>query len=620
MVGVALAVLMAAGGDPAEEPKDLGLRESTHVTLVPLEVTVWPKDLDSDACVGLTIDDFELTIGAKVRPIYAVDALGVGEETYVPAPNTTDETATPAPGGMSFVLLFDLWHLDLFFRRYSDCPRTKPLSFAEARRFVGTEFHDGDRLLIVTFAGWPVVHYGWIRNRADALAALSRVERDPRVTNPQKAHVHHEEWIAGLESLFLALGRYPGRKDVIYLADDFRFDDVAMRMYDIAARAQANGVVVDSMDLLWACRNSPSFPPNHPMGLGDTEFRVPIALSPLAADTGGRFFRTDRIDQAVHELRAARKCRYLVSFREDPNDRKRSPSVNLKLRGERAKGLTLNRPSSYETVARAPTARERDEALFLIPRFGRGLAAGVTLWPYHPTGKKGNLWKTFVLARVDRTGDEPWPDDLSAINVSVVIHRRSEVFAEFTKAFVGEELRAFREKGGSGLMLFPADRIDPGEITIDLIATTGSTDMSAKVTASFDVPKAPGSGEARPWFLADQLARVGSSAVLAPSLDGIVTPGEIVSFLGYGCASKNDPKDSYAASLVPFAGGEPVPISVVWLDGTVAPGGCGWLAGKVEMLLQPGLWTFKSPAELAGAGAAPVVEFNVVSSTASAGP
>ena len=45
-------------------------------SLVPLEVTVWPSDLDSDACVGLTKEDFELVVGGKPRPIYAVDALG----------------------------------------------------------------------------------------------------------------------------------------------------------------------------------------------------------------------------------------------------------------------------------------------------------------------------------------------------------------------------------------------------------------------------------------------------------------------------------------------------------------------------------------------------------------
>jgi hypothetical protein len=614
VVGLVLAALMAADGDPAEKPKDLGLRETAQVTLVPLEVTVWPKDLDSDACVGLTKEDFELVVGGKARPIYAVDGLDITEEAYRPGAGAGGETDPLPPGGMSFVLLFDLWHLDVFARGFAACPRTIPLAFAEARRFVGTEFHDGDRLLIATFAGWPLIHYGWIRTRAEALAALDRIERNPRVMSPRKEHLHHGEWIAGLESFFLALGRYPGRKDVIYLADDFRFDDVAMRMYDIAARAQANGVVVSAVDLVWTCRRiAPSYGVS-PQGLGETPFRVPVALTPLAADTGGRLFSTDRIDQAVRELRSLRKCRYLVSFQRDPKEGKRSPSVKLTLRGERAKGLTLLRPSSYETAARAPTAKQQAEALFLIPRFGQGLAAEVALWPYRPA-KKGSLWKTFVLARVDRTGDEPWPEELDQITVSVVLHRRSKILGEFGKRIAGEELRSFREKGGSGLMLFPVEGIDPGEMSIDLIATSGSPDMSAKVTVDFDVPRAPGPGEARPWFLADHLARVSGSAVLAPSLDGVVMPGELLSFLGYGCASKTPSTESYTGSVVPFAGGSPVAVSVGWLE-SVTPGGCGWLAGKVEAPLPPGLWTFKPPADLAGDGDASGVEFNVVAATA----
>ena len=92
-------------------------------------------------------------------------------------------------------------------------------------------------------------------------------------------------------------------------------------------------------------------------------------------------------------------------------------------------------------------------------------------------------------------------------------------------------------------------------------------------------------------------------------------PGELLSFLGYGCASKTQSKESYTGSVVPFAGGSPVAVSVSWLE-SVAPGGCGWLAGKVEAPLPPGLWTFQSPADLAGDGEAPRVEFNVVASTA----
>ncbi len=238
---ISLAGLFPRAWAAGEEPRKSGLRETARVDLVQMEVTVWPKTPGSNACLGLTTDDFELFVDGKPRPIYAVDAIGSTEE--FDAPDATS-AVRPAADGMALVLFFDLWHLDLFYQAFDACPRTKPLAFAEARRLVREEFHEGDRLLLVTFAGWPVVHYGWLYKREEALAALDRLEKNRQVLSPHQDHLHHNAWIDGIESVLLALGRYPGRKDVIYLGDDFRFDDVAMRMYEIAARSQANGVVV----------------------------------------------------------------------------------------------------------------------------------------------------------------------------------------------------------------------------------------------------------------------------------------------------------------------------------------------------------------------------------------
>jgi len=425
VLALLFAVVAASSSPPAEAPKDLGLRESARVSLVPLEVTVWPKTLEADACLGLTIDDFELRVNNKARALYAVDSLGAAAETYTPG-TVPDLLGAVPPGAMSVVLFFDLWHLDVFYKGFSMCPSTKPVAFVEARRFINSEFQEGDRLLFVTNAGWPVIHYGWLRTRADALVALDRLERNHQVRMPPRPHVVDEEWIVGLESLFLALGRYPGRKDMIYLGDEFRWDDVNPRMPEIAARAQSNGVVVNVMDLLSPCRQGEC----RAGGLACTEFKDPLSGALLSSSTGGKLFSGARIDSAVHELRSMRKCRYLVSFRKEPGEGKRAPSINLALRGERGKQFTLSAPSSYETAARAPTRDQSDEALFLLPRFGRGLAADVALWPYHSTGKKKGLWKVFVLARVDRTGEEPWPDDVTEIKVSVLLHTKSTDYGQ----------------------------------------------------------------------------------------------------------------------------------------------------------------------------------------------
>ena len=91
---------------------------------------------------------------------------------------------------------------------------------------------------------------------------------------------------------------------MIYLADDFRFDDVAMKMYEIAARAQSNSVVVHAVDLLDSCRKVPC----KGGGLLCTDFMNPVALGPMSSETGGELFLTERIAAAVHELRARRSA------------------------------------------------------------------------------------------------------------------------------------------------------------------------------------------------------------------------------------------------------------------------------------------------------------------------
>jgi hypothetical protein len=342
-------------------------------------------------------------------------------------------------------------------------------------------------------------------------------------------------------------------------------------------------------------------------------------LNPLSRDTGGRLFLTDRIASAVHELRSMRKCRYLVSFRKGSGDGKRSPSITLNLRSGLRHDLSLFAPSSYETAAAAPSQADSDDALFLLPRFGRGLAAEVALWPYRPTGKRGR-WKVFVLARVDRTDDDPWPDELTELKVSVLVHNRSKGYGQYRKSIAGDELTTFKEKGGTGLMLFPLDGIRPGATTVDVTVTGNVEEMSANVSKSFNVPKPPGPGEARPWFLSERVDRMGDEAVLTPSFDNVVTPGEFVSFIGYGCRAKDDAPASYTGSLVPFGGGPSVTLGMTWL--TRADGSrdaCGWLAGRIDAPLQPGLWTFKSPVNLRGLDESSGVEFTVVAASATDG-
>jgi hypothetical protein len=598
------------------EPRRPGLTETARVDLVQMEVTVWPKTPGSDACLGLTAGDFELVVDGKARPIYAVDAVGSEKETYAP---DAPPTVRPAAGGVALVLFFDLWHLDTFYRAFDACPRTKPIAFDEARRFVREEFHEGDRLLLVTFAGWPVIHYGWIYTREEALAALDRIEKNRQVLSPRQDHTNHIAWINGIESLLLALGRYPGRKDVLYLGDDFRFDDVAMRMYEIAARAQANGVVVHAVDLLDSCRSISGwacggFPPPTG-GLMCTAFEHPFALSPISRDTGGELFRTAGITPAVRALRSVRRCRYLVSFRRETSEKKRAPSVTVHLRGDR-KDIALHAPSSFQTEEQAPSKREKEEALFLLPRFGRGIGAEVGLWPYRPAGKR---WQALALVRIERTDEEAWPDEMSEIRVNVLVHRQSHVYAAVQRKISGDDLKEFRTTGRERLMVFPIEKVRPGDATVDLTVTADAEGVSANVRKFFTVPEPPGPGEARPWLLSDRFVRVDEAVLRAPSLDDTLSPGETGSVMAYACRDEENAAASHAGRLVPLAGGAGVAVALTWVDPPRrSRSGCGWLLGAIPSTLAPGLWEFEPPAELGGGEDASAVQFSVVSSVPSA--
>lgn len=596
----------------AQEP---ALKESVGVSLVQLEVTAWPKEAGSDACMGLGKDDFELEIAGEPRPIYAVDAVGLENEVYT-VPGSADDG--PAPGGMSVVLLFDLYHLDIFYKGYSACPHGLGLAFREARRFLEEEFRDGDRLLLVTFKVWPVVHEGWIRTRAEALRALDRLEKNHRVVGDVgRGHVQHEGWLAGFESFFLAMGQYPGRKDVIWLLEDFSHDDVAMRVFEFAGRAQANGVVVSAVDFLHTCRSiqGPGCP-SESGGLACTPFKNPLAINPFTRDTGGTLFRNESIARAVAALRAGRKCRYVVSFVAPPLKGKRQQRVTLRLRGER-RDVSLALPSAYEPPAWAPTAMEREQALFLLPRFGRGLAVEAAIWPYRATAKtakrkeKKRKWDVFAVARLEHT-DEEWPDELTEITVRVLLHRDSSVHGSYKKQVVGRELAALRAPGGSQLLLFPLENVPPGETTLEVTVTSNVPGIAANVRASQPIPPLPGAGEAGPWFLADQLVRLGDRVVMAPSLDGDVTGGERAWMLGYGCRPRGGGPVSYQGELVSSSGSTTVPVTLSWLP-PLQPTerACGWLFGSIARDLAPDVWRFDPPAALKPSATWGSLEFTV---------
>lgn len=599
------------------EPQRIELTEEVRVRLVQIEVTAWPPAADPGLCLGLTKDDFELEVDGKPRPIEAVDWLGSSEairEGSGPA------AAAPAPARppLQIVLYFDLWHLNLFVRFYQ-CPMTKRLAFEEARRLVREEFVAGDRLLLVTFAGWPRVHYGWLDDPGEALAALDRLEVSPFVLSARTEHVHEFPWVEGMESLLLALGRYPGPKELIYLGDDFRFEEFDAHLRLLAGRAQANRVTLHAVDLLTSCRTLPGpggglgCPPVG--GLGCTPFRTPLALGPMSRITGGELFDTDSIGTAVRRIREMRGCRYAISFSsESQQERKASPRTLVRLKRER---LTLRAPISFQDPDRPPAEREQQDALFLLPRFGQGLVVEAGLWPLRPSGVKKKRWSALLLARLRRVAGEPWPEGLPEIVVQAAVLEGSKINASFRKVLARDEVASLSASDEGRLLVFPVDDVRAGEVTIAVrargVAPRG--EVAANVRDSYTVPEPPGPGEARPWYLADSLARAGKTVTLLPSLDGLLDRDREALVVGYGCPGAGQLAGEMHGQLVALGGAASASVPIEWLDAAPPPeaGDCGWLVGRIGPDLAPGLWRFEPPGS-AGAsdGAVAQIEFRVV--------
>ena len=592
------------GSDPAK----VDYSEEVRVRLIQVEVTAWPPADDPGRCLGLTKDDFELRIDGKPRPIEAVDWLGASE-TIRATEGVSD--ADPARPPMMVVLFFDLWHLEVFVRSGFQCPRTKPMAFDEARRMVREQFVTGDRLLLVTFAGWPRVHEGWITDPTEALAALDRLEVSPFVVSARWEHAHELPWAEGMESLLLALGRYPGAKELIYLGDDFRFQDLDAHVDKLAGRAQANRVTIHAVDLVASCRTirgpgRADCPPTG--GLGCTPWNVPVALGPLSWNTGGQFFRSESIGTAVRRIREMRGCRYVVSFSSDSKqERKDSPRVIVNVKG---KGLTLRAPASFQNPTRPPAEREEQDALFLLPRFGQGLLVEAGLWPLRPSDKKKNRWSALLLVRLRRAPGESWPEELAEIVVDAAAVGRAKSYGAFRKVIAGDELSSLRDSDEPRVLVFHVEDVRSGEATIAVRArgVAASGEVAANVRGSYTVPEPPGPGEARPWYLTDRLTRAGSVMTLLPSLDGLLGPGREALVVGYGCGDESSFPNNLLGRLVAVADGASTNVPIAWLDETppVEHDGCGWLVGRIGPGLEPGLWRFEPP------GSAPEPEPAVV--------
>jgi len=602
-----VGIVGATAAGAQEAPAQADYTERVEVRLIQLEVTAWPGDGDFAACHGLTSDDFELSVNGRTRDDFSVDAAGVETTATTAVPGlaaTGPDDADPDPDPLTLTLFFDLWHLDLFFPAAYSCGSTRHRAFEQAREMVREMLRPGDRLLIVTFAGWPRVHHGWIRDPEEALRVLDRLEVNPTVVTARTEHIRDDALLEGMNGLLLALGRYPGRKELLYLADDFHLRDVEMRMADLAARAQANRVTVHSVDLVQHCRTVPCLMG----GLRCTPYRSPVGLGPIASNTGGRLFRSGVVSEAVARIREVQGCRYVISFPYDAARSKRKrPRVGVRVK---RKGLSLRAPVSFQNPDRPPKEREEQDALFLLPRFGQGLTAEVGLWPLRPD-EKGRRWKAMMIARLIREPGAEWPEGLTEIVLDAAAHQGSRMYGQFRRVIRGEELERIRDDERGKLFAFPIDGVRPGEAAVALRAQGGGVEAAANVRATFSVPEPPGTGQARPWFIADRLVRVGDEVTLLPSMDGTMPLDSPALLVGYGCPG--GAAADMTGALVSREGDRRVLVPIGWFEAPADSSGvtCGWLVGEVSPDLEAGVWGFEPPASLAYPDELPPLELRV---------
>jgi hypothetical protein len=178
-----------------------------------------------------------------------------------------------------------------------------------------------------------------------------------------------------------------------------------------------------------------------------------------------------------------------------------------------------------------------------------------------------------------------------------VVHSASKVFGQFVSKVSASELRELARTGRGKLMNFPVE-VRPGPVTIAINVRDGAGDVEANFRATATVPRPPGEGEARPWLLADGVAREGDDLRLTPSLDGVLSIGAPKLVVGWGCPGSSRGLRGVVGLLAGSEDAQRVTVPIRRLDGGTL--GCGWLVATIPYDLPAGLWRFEPPPALGG--------------------
>ena len=450
--------------------------------------------------------------------------------------------------------------------------------------------------MLATLSNLPQFYTPWLDNREAALQALADMEVDRRILIPHRDHRADYAWLAGWKLLLESLGNVPGRKNLIYLGDDWRpewMQGVVLGLPAVAARAQKNHVLIQTIDTVASCRNHPLF--------RAVKLTTPQIIANLAEQSGGHLFQGGQtVSTAIATLRQMQSCRFLLSVEAHAKDRRKN-GLRLNALMHRP-GFYMAFPERVEDPRRGATEEEKLQALFLLPSLERGMFARADLWPVRPTGKK-NRWDALLLAHLQKTDTARWPLDTSEILVGAVVYEGSKVFGEYQGVLREEELATFLEAEEGLSFSFPVT-IPSGALTVAITVRATGSNIGATSRTQHVVPQPPQPGEIHPWFLSDRAFAIGDRLSLAPSLKDSFPPMRPPLIMGFGCPPANGDHSIGRGKLVRQGESAEREVGVRWLDQDHKPemsqGACGWLIGEIQEQLTTGLWDFYPPSFSAG--------------------
>jgi VWFA-related protein len=166
-----------------------------------------------------------------------------------------------------------------------------------------------------------------------------------------------------LETLARGMGRFPGRKTVVFLSEGFLFDPLQGRLRQVVSTAARSGVTFYSLDArgLGRDRAAAAIETVPPADGGDflsaAADTTDHGLNSLAADTGGFVVRhTNNFGRALADIASDTGTYYVLGYRPS-NDRFDGAFRSLTVRVRRP-GVTVRARAGYVADAEGPLGAE----------------------------------------------------------------------------------------------------------------------------------------------------------------------------------------------------------------------------------------------------------------------